>query len=613
MHLSKAYSEFTQALGQFATDYNIEGDLVPSKEPETSGIVRVCAKTKVAAEKLEEFWSRHRYVSNFHIFESGDPLPATTRSSTLPETHPGYKSDKRLKELVRSIGQDVDPQETDVLDTWFSSALWPHSTLGWPDETDELKAFYPTSTLITSRDIITLWVARMVLTGLHNRDDVPFKEVYIHPKILDGYGETMSKSKGNGVDPLDVIEQFGADALRFGLAYLTTETQDVRMPVEFVCPHCGAAFKQTKKNRVLPRVECEKCGEPFGTQWAQTDEDKALPRGAVTSERFELGRNFCNKLWNASRFALMNLEGYVAAPVTDEQLLLEDRWLLSRLATVTSEVTTALGEYRYADAARELYSFAWDDFCSFYVEITKARFAVAEQRAVAQRVLAHALDTLLRLLHPMVPFLTEEVWQLLGSVASERGLASPVTAAESICVAPWPNKELSYSLDSSADIKNQFSLFQNILGDLRDARAKQGIPNKAEIKFLIQCDDDTASLLKPMEAYFRQMAQARCVGLGKDVTRPDRSIAFFYRSTGASTDSMDVYVDMSDFFDPAAEKKRLSDERDNLAKFVKTINSKLSNENFVSRAPADVVQAERDKLAEVEEKLAAVEVALGKL
>ena len=201
-------------------------------------------------------------------------------------------------------------QEQDVLDTWFSSALWPLSTLGWPNDTPELKKFYPTSALVTSRDIITLWVARMVIAGLYNVGEVPFHEVYITPKILDSYGETMSKSKGNGVDPLDVIDKFGADALRFGLAYLTTDTQDVKLTVDFECPHCGGQFAQTKKNRTLPRIECEKCGKPFSTQWAEKPEDKALPRGAVVSERFELGRNFANKLWNAARFSLVNLEGY---------------------------------------------------------------------------------------------------------------------------------------------------------------------------------------------------------------------------------------------------------------------------------------------------------------
>ena len=219
----------------------------------------------------------------------------------------------------------------------------------------------------------------MVIAGLYNMDEVPFHEVYITPKILDGYGETMSKSKGNGVDPLDVIEKFGADALRFGIAYLTTDTQDVKLPVEFECPHCQAQFAQTKKNRVLPRIECEKCGQPFSTQWAEKPEDKALPRGAVVSERFELGRNFANKLWNAARFSLINLgrlydRDQRCAALWKASLLLEDRWLLSRLSTVTQQVTDALEHYRFADAARTLYDFAWNEFCSFYVEMTKARF-----------------------------------------------------------------------------------------------------------------------------------------------------------------------------------------------------------------------------------------------
>jgi len=377
------------------------------------------------------------------------------------------------EEIIVELENRGYSRETDVLDTWFSSALWPHSTLGWPEKTPELEKFYPTSTLITSRDIITLWVARMVLTGLYNMGEVPFSEVYIHPKILDGYGETMSKSKGNGVDPLDVIEKFGADALRFGIAYLTTETQDVRMPVEFECPHCQKQIKQTKKNRILPRVECEQCKKPFSTQWAQTDEDLALPRGAVVSERFELGRNFCNKLWNASRFALMNLEGHEATQLAAKNLLLEDRWLLSRLATVTGEVTTALAEYRYADAARELYRFAWDDFCSFYVEMSKARFAVPEQRPVAQQVMAHTLDTLLRLLHPMIPFLTEEVWQLLASVAPKRGLAPPATAVESVCIAAWP---VAITEDIDLNIESQFATFQAALGAVREVWAKTSRP-----------------------------------------------------------------------------------------------------------------------------------------
>ncbi|HTN76240.1 MAG TPA: valine--tRNA ligase, partial [Pirellulaceae bacterium] len=328
--------------------------------------------------------------------------------------------------------------EEDVLDTWFSSALWPHSTLGWPEQTPELAYYYPTSVLITSRDIITLWVARMVLTGLNNMGDVPFREVFIHPKILDGYGETMSKSKGNGVDPLDVVDKFGADALRYGLANLCTETQDVRMPVQYECPHCQTLIDQTKKNRELPRVACSKCGQEFSTQWANKPEDVALPRGAVVSERFEVARNFANKLWNASRFTLLNLSGYTPAPVQEAELFTEDHWVLSRLATVTQEVTAALESYRYADATRAIYDFAWDEFCSFYVEIVKTRLSDEKQRPAVQRMLAHVLDSLLRLLHPMMPFITEEVWQLLSKVAPQRGLTKPETASESIMIAAWP-------------------------------------------------------------------------------------------------------------------------------------------------------------------------------
>ena len=523
-------------------------------------------------------------------------------------------------------------QDEEVLDTWFSSALWPHSTMCWPDETPELKKFYPTSTLITSRDIITLWVARMVLMGDYNMNAIPFHEVYITPKILDGYGETMSKSKGNGVDPLDVIEKFGADALRFGIAYMTTDTQDVKLPVDFECPHCQAQFKQTKKNRRLPRIECEKCGAAFSTQWAESDEDKALPRGSVVNEKFELGRNFCNKLWNASRFVLMNLEGYTPGEVADEELLLEDRWLLSRLATVTGEVTEALESYRYADAARTLYGFAWDEFCSFYVEIAKARFANDDQRVTAQRVIALALDSLLRLLQPMIPFVTEEVWQLLGQVAPERGsglvplpsgerlgeggsTAGPPSprpslqgrgtykAAESVCVATWPEVDPA-RIDKS--IEEQFSDFQAVMGAVREVRQGQNIPPKEPVNFSVRCEEATAKLLEPMKLYFESMAKATGTEFGPNATPPERSAS-------KSLPGMEVHVDISAFFDVEAERARLEKEKQRLTKFVKSIEGKLGNENFVSRAPAEVVAAEREKLAEAQSQLAAIEAALAKL
>jgi valyl-tRNA synthetase len=428
----------------------------------------------------------------------------------------------------------------------------------------------------------------------------------------------MSKSKGNGVDPLDVIEKFGADALRFGIAYLTTDTQDVKVPVEFECPHCKATFAQTKKNRILPRIECEKCGQPFSTQWSEKPEDKALPRGAVVSERFELGRNFANKLWNAARFSLINLEDYSAAggrgyiaPASgrgfDDGLLLEDRWLLSRLATVTQQTSDALEHYRYADAARALYDFAWNEFCSFYVEMTKARFAVADQRQTAQRVLAHALDVLLRLLHPMMPFLTEEVWQLLAQVAPTRGLPAAAKAAESICVAPWPKADTSRQ---DVRIEHQFADFQAVLGAVREIRQSQNIPQREDVSFAVRCDAATADLLQPMQPYFVQMARAIASALGPTTTAPDLAAS---RTLAGQRGTIEVFVDVSRFIDVGAERKRLEKDRENINKQIKSIGGKLSNKGFVDKAPAEVVQQQRDKLAELRGQLASVEAAMTKL
>ena len=491
-------------------------------------------------------------------------------------------------------------REEDVLDTWFSSALWPHSTLGWPEQTPELKYYYPTSALVTSRDIITLWVARMVLTGLHNVGDVPFREVFIHPKILDGYGEGMSKSKGNGVDPIDVMEKFGADALRFGLAHLTTETQDVRMPVEFECPHCQKLVEQTKKNRVLPRVKCTQCGGEFSTQWADKPEDKALPRGAVVSERFELARNFCNKLWNAARFALLNLEGYSPAAVADAELAVEDRWILSRLTTVTDEVTKALESYRFADAMRQLYEFAWDEFCSFYVEMVKNRLQDPAERGMAQRVLAHTLDTILRLLHPAAPFITEEIWQLLAEAAPQRGLTTPAAAAESIMIADWPQAEFKRQ---NAEIEARFARFQEALRGLREIRSRQNIPPKTPIKFSARCDAATAALLEPMAPYFASMANAQAIAWGPGAAPPATHAQI-------SLKDLELFVDLEGLIDLDAEIARLDKERVRLAGLIAGKEKKLANADFTARAPADVVEKERASLADVRTQLATTEQSL---
>src|SRR5581483_10913116 len=324
------------------------------------------------------------------------------------------------------------------------------------EATPELQYYYPTSVLVTNRDIITLWVARMVITGLFNVGKVPFHHVYIHPKILDGFGEGMSKSKGNGVDPLEIIERYGTDALRFGMVHIATETQDSRMPVANVCPHCDALVpvKQEHMYMRTRKVTCPSCKQPFrpGGPWPMDDPD--LKTAKQASDKFEMGRNFANKLWNAARFILMNLEGYQPEAIHTEDLPIEDRWILSRLATTASEVTTNLEGYHFSDAARAVYDFTWSEFCDWYVEMSKGRLRESSEsaagepvasaaratggRAIAQRVLVGVLDGIVRLVHPVMPFVAESIWSALNEAAFERGLPGPEPSSESVTIAPWP-------------------------------------------------------------------------------------------------------------------------------------------------------------------------------
>jgi valyl-tRNA synthetase len=494
-------------------------------------------------------------------------------------------------------------RQEDVLDTWFSSALWPHSTLGWPEKTADLEYFYPTNTLITSRDIITLWVARMVLMGLNNVGKVPFKQVYIHPKILDGYGETMSKSKGNGVDPIDVIDKFGPDALRFGLAWLATETQDVRMPVQFECPHCEAAINQTQQNRELPVIECHKCKGKFSTQWAKTEAEKSYPRGAVISERFEASRNFCNKLWNASRFVMMHLEGFQPQPLDVTSLPLEDRWILSRLSTTTAAVTDSLQRFQYAEAVRVVYDFAWDEFCSYYVEMAKPRLQDPDRRAATQQVLAHTLDHLLRLLHPAIPFITEAIWQQLANFGLHRTLDGEVPTQKWLMKTDWPTADLTHQ---APQIEAQFARFVAVIKALREMRSSQNIGPKDEVQFTVACDAATAELLKPMDSFFTALAKANCVGLGTGFKLPEVPATM-------TVDGMQITVDLGKFIDVGAELARNQKLQENVEKQIQGKRAKLSNASFVDRAPADVVDKERQSLAELEQQLADVTAAIERL
>ena len=380
------------------------------------------------------------------------------------------------EEYLERTGFVPDP---DVLDTWFSSALWPHSTLGWPDQTPELKKYYPTSVLSTARDIITLWVARMVIFGQFNTGEVPFKDVYIHPVIQDGHGKRMSKSAGNGVDPVDIIDLYGADALRFALASLATETQDIRIPVE-----------KTK-----------------------------LPDGREvnTSERFEQARTFPNKVWNASRFALMNLEGYEPAPVTPSDLTVEDRWILSLLARTTAQVTADLEAFRFAEATKSLRDFTWNDVCDWYLEFLKGRLRDPSTRPIAQRVLAGVLDGLCRLLHPIVPFLTESIWQALGQIAPSRGLPEPIPAAESVCIAPWPDyPEVWRDLEAEAVVAQ----WQEKITAIRTLKAERKVPDKAKIHPILLAEGPVAAILKSGEAFIKSLTNAETLTIDSRVDRP---------------------------------------------------------------------------------------------
>ena len=454
-------------------------------------------------------------------------------------------------------------QDPDVLDTWFSSALWPHSTLGWPEPTPELKKYYPTSVLSTARDIITLWVARMVIFGEFNLGDVPFKDVYIHPVIQDGHGKRMSKSAGNGVDPVDIIDLYGADALRFALASLATETQDIRIPVE-------------------------KAKLPDG-------------REVNTSERFEQARTFPNKVWNASRFALMNLEGYEAATVHPADLTVEDRWILGLLSKTTAEVTADLEAFRFAEATKKLRDFTWNDVCDWYLEFLKGRLRDPEARPIAQRVLAGVLDGLCRLLHPIVPFLTESIWQALGQVAPSRGLHEPGAAAESVCIAPWPSYPEAWR-DSEAE--GVVAQWQEKVAAIRTLRAERNVPASAKIHPIILAEGPVAAILKSGESFIKSLTNAATLTIASQADRPQECAV-------AVLGDAEILLPLEGLIDKQAETARHRKSLTDIEKQIASIQSKLGNEGFLGRAPAEVVEQQRAKLAELLAQKAAVEALLG--
>lgn len=495
-------------------------------------------------------------------------------------------------------------QDPDVLDTWFSSQLWPHSTLGWPEPTPELRYYYPTSVLITSRDIITLWVARMVIAGLYNLKQVPFHHVYIHPKILDGFGETMSKSKGNGIDPLDIIDRYGTDALRYLMVYAATETQDARMPVANVCPHCDTlvAMKQEHMSMRTRRLACPNCKKEFrpGGPWPAPDPE--LPTAKQASERFEIGRNFANKLWNAARFLLMNLDGYAPEAIRHGELPLEDRWILSRLASTTQAVTEHLEAYHFSEAARTIYDFTWSEFCDWYVEMSKGRLRETISRQLAQRVLVGVLDAILKLVHPIMPFVAESIWQVLNESAFERGLPAPEPATESVAIAPWPAFPAAWQDQA---MEKRIARMQELVRAVREVRNRYNVDPKINLDVFVRCQANVAEDFKALTPFITMLA-----GVGKlecgDVTKPKQAATHV-------DPEFESYASLAGLIDLDAEIKRLEKQLAEKRKHLQSAKGKLENANFTSKAPPEVVQQQRDLVADLEAQIRVLEENLREL
>ena len=510
------------------------------------------------------------------------------------------KAEEKYTAALEAAGFAQDP---DVLDTWFSSALWPFSTLGWPDpETasldpgqrplgaadgrrDCLSYYYPGSCLVTARDIITLWVARMQLMGLYLLGDVPFTDCFIHANIQDGKGERMSKSKGNGIDPEDIIEKYGADAMRYVICDMQTGTQDIRLPVQAVSPHTGELvdLATAKHGRSIFSYICPKTGKEFDVLGTLPD----VPMAKIISERFEIGRAFCTKLWNASRFVLMNLGEHAWAPLGPDALAEEDRWILSRLSRVTASVTAELRAYNPSAALGAAREFFWGDLCDWYLEIVKPRFKDPASTSVARSVLALALDQVLRLFHPFVPFITEALWELLGAQCPARGLERPLVSAGLLIGAAWPVPHAEWQ---DAALEDEFALVQNVVRGVREIRALHNIPMSRKLEARIKADGRSAAILRRMGHLVSHLGAFASLEIGPGVVRPETAV-------GQVVGDVEMYL--LGVIDPEKERARLQNRRKKLVEDGLKAEAKLSNEGFVAGAPAEVVENMRRKLRDL--------------
>lgn len=430
-------------------------------------------------------------------------------------------------------------QDPDTLDTWFSSALWPFSTLGWPEETEDLKHYYPTNTLVTGYDIIPFWVMRMMFSGIEQTGKAPFDTVLIHGLVRDAQGRKMSKSLGNGIDPLEIIDKYGADALRFTLATGNSPGNDMRF----------------------------------------------------SDERVEASRNFANKIWNAARFILMNLGENEPAPHIPENLILEDKWILSLYNALVVGVTDSLEKFELGMAVQKLYDFIWDVFCDWYIEIAKIRLNGEDEaaKATVKAVLVYVMSNTLKLLHPFMPFITEEIWQTLPH------------EGESIMVADWPKADgaLTYAAEEA-----QMERIMTAIKAVRNRRAEMNVPPSKKAKVFIETaygDTFAAGTV-----FFNRLASASEVQVAEQFDGMDDAVSII-------TESARIYIPMDELVDFQAELKRLEKEKASVQKELDMVNGKLGNENFVSKAPAAVVEKQRQAKAQLEEKMALIEESMQKI
>ncbi len=467
-----------------------------------------------------QLWWGHR-IPAFYCDDCGEMIVTKEDSATCP------KCGKEMR------------QDPDTLDTWFSSALWPFSTLGWPDNTKDLKTFYPTSVLVTGYDIIFFWVARMIFSGMEHMNKEPFKHVLIHGLVRDAQGRKMSKSLGNGVDPLEVIEEFGADALRFTLATGNSPGNDMR----------------------------------------------------YSTERVTASRNFANKIWNASRFVQMNLAiDELKVPAASE-LALEDKWILDKYNRLVAEITDNLDKFELGVAVSKLYDFIWDEFCDWYIELVKPRLYDAEDPSnkTAQYVLAYVLSNTLKLLHPFMPFITEEIWLSLPH------------DGESIVIADWPKACDCLAFPAEAE---QMEMVKEALKAVRNKRAEMNIPPSKKASMFIVTEE--TALFNAASVFFQKLASAANVTVQLDKTGIEEN------AVAVIVNGAQIFMPMGELVDFEKEIARLEDEKKHLLSEIKRVEGKLSNKGFVDKAPAHVVEEERAKgekyrqmLDKVEESLAA--------